>query len=44
MFFEMAGFLFGMAGIGSAFWLLYRRETNRVMGAINGATAGRQRG
>jgi hypothetical protein len=44
MFFEVAGFLFGMAGIGAVFWLLYRRETNRVLGAIQSGPAARHRG
>ena len=34
MVFEMAGFLVGMSGVGSVLWLLYRRQTSRVMGAI----------
>lgn len=44
MFFESAGFVVGMLGVGSAFWVLYRRQTNRLMGAFNAGPAGRRRG
>ncbi len=42
MFFETAGFLVGMAGVGSAFWLLYRRQASRLIGAMNAGPAQRR--
>lgn len=32
--FEAAGFLVGMCGVGTVLWLLYRRQTNRTIGAF----------
>ena len=43
MLFEFAGFLSGVTAIGIAFWLLHRRDTGRVMEAIQGAAHRRQR-
>ncbi|WP_421694441.1 hypothetical protein [Aestuariivirga sp.] len=46
MFFEVAGFLSGVASIGAALWLLHRRDSERVMRGIhgiNGIRGGRQR-
>jgi hypothetical protein len=43
MVFEMAGFLFGMLGIGAALLLLYRRQTNRTMNAIHASAGARPR-
>jgi hypothetical protein len=42
MVIEFAGFFSGLAGIGIAFWLLYRRDRSRVMRGIHGQTGGRQ--
>jgi hypothetical protein len=44
MSFETAGFLVGMLGVGSAFWVLYRRQSNRLMGAMNAGPGPRRRG
>jgi hypothetical protein len=44
MFFEMAGFLCGMVGVGAALLLFCRRETGRVMAAINPGGGARSRG
>ncbi len=44
MLFEFAGFLCGVSGIAAAFWLLYRRESSRVMQAIYSGVNARQRG
>jgi hypothetical protein len=35
MLFEMAGFLLGMLAMGSALFVLYRRQANRALDAIN---------
>jgi hypothetical protein len=35
MLFEMAGFLLGMLAMGSALFVLYRRQTHRALDAIN---------
>jgi hypothetical protein len=34
MLFEVAGFLSGVAGVGVAFWLLYQRDSTRVVANI----------
>ncbi len=44
MLFEIAGFLSGVAGIGVAFWLLYQRDSSRVVASIYGTGGARQRG
>jgi hypothetical protein len=44
MSFEMAGFLVGMSGVGSVLWLLYRRQTTRMKGAIMAGLGERRRG
>jgi hypothetical protein len=40
--FEFAGFVSGLAGIGLALWLLYRRDRSRVLRGVYGQTGGRQ--
>lgn len=42
MLFEIAGFLSGVAGMGVAFWVLYMRDSSRVMRGIYGWGRGRQ--
>ena len=44
MVFELAGFLCGVAGVGSAFLLMYRRDSSRVMRSIYAGAGLRQRG
>jgi len=41
MLFEVAGFLSGVAGVGVAFWLLYQRDSSRVVASIYGTPGGR---
>lgn len=41
MLFEIAGFLTGIAGVGVAFWMLYRRDSGRVLSGIYGPGGGR---
>ena len=41
MFFEVAGFLSGVAGVGAAFWLLYQRDSTRVVASVYGASVSR---
>jgi len=36
MLFEIAGFLSGVTSIAMALWLLHRRDSGRVMQAIQG--------
>ena len=36
MLFEVAGFLSGVAAIAVAFWLLYQRDSSRVVADIYG--------
>ena len=43
MLFEVLGFLSGVAGIGAAFWLLYQRDSSRVVEGVYGVRRGRQR-
>jgi hypothetical protein len=43
MLFEVLGFFSGVAGIGAAFWLLYQRDSSRVVEGIYGVRRGRQR-
>ena len=40
--FEFLGFVSGLAGIGLALWLLYRRDRSRVLRGVYGQTGGRQ--
>ena len=40
--FELAGFFSGLAGIGLALWLLYRRDRSLVLRGVYGQTGGRQ--
>ncbi len=44
MLFEIAGFLAGVTGIGVAFWLLYQRDSSRVVQGIYGIGRGLPRG
>ena len=41
---EVMGFFAGLAGIGAAFWLLYRHDSSRVMLAVYGQKGGRRHG
>lgn len=41
MVFEILGFLSGTAGIGVAFWLLYQRDSSRVVEGVYGVRRGR---
>lgn len=43
MLFEVLGFLSGIAGIGTAFWLLYQHDSSRVVEGVYGVRRGRQR-
>jgi hypothetical protein len=43
MLFEFAGFLVGMLAMGSALFLLYRRQTNRALDDVYVITGPRQR-
>ena len=43
MLFGFLGFVSGLAGIGAAFWLLYRRDSSRVVEGVYGIRRGRQR-
>ena len=43
MLFEVLGFLSGVAGIGAAFWLLYARDSSRVVEGVYGVRRGRPR-
>ena len=43
MLFEVLGFLSGITGIGAAFWLLYQRDSSRVVEGVYGVRRGRQR-
>lgn len=43
MLFEVMGFLFGVAGVGAAFWGLYQRDSSRVVEGVYGVRRGRQR-
>ena len=43
MLFEVLGFLSGIIGIGAAFWLLYQRDSSRVVEGVYGVRRGRQR-
>jgi hypothetical protein len=40
--FEFLGFVSGLAGIGLAMFLLYRRDRSRVVRGFYGQTSGRQ--
>ena len=40
MLFEIAGFLAGVSSIGAAFWLLYMRDSSRVVQGVYGAGGG----
>ncbi len=44
MLFEIAGFLCGVGGIGAAFWLLHRRDAERLVASIYTRQGLRQRG
>ena len=44
MLFEIAGFVAGVTGIGIAFWLLYQRDSHRVVQGIYGRGRGVPRG
>jgi len=43
MLFEILGFVSGVAAIGAAFWLLYQRDSSRVVAGVYGVGRGRQR-
>ncbi len=43
MVFEIAGFLTGVAAIGIAFLLMYRRDSTTVVAGIYGHTTGKPR-
>ncbi len=43
MLFELAGFLVGMLAMGSALFLLYRRQTTRAVDAIHAHIGARAR-
>ncbi len=43
MLFGILGFLFGIAGIGAGFWLLYDHDSSKVVEGIYGVRRGRQR-
>jgi hypothetical protein len=43
MLFGLLGFLSGTAAIGAAFWLLYQRDSSRVVEGVYGVRRGRQR-
>ncbi|WP_290546455.1 hypothetical protein [Aestuariivirga sp.] len=43
MLFEILGFLSGTVGIGAAFWMLYRRDSSRVVEGIYGVRRSRHR-
>ncbi len=43
MLFELLGFVSGLAGIGAAFWLMYQRDSSRVVEGVYGVRRGRHR-
>jgi hypothetical protein len=43
MLFEIAGFVVGMLMVGSAMFMLYRRQTHRALDAIHATTGARHR-
>lgn len=43
MLFGLLGFLSGVTGIGAAFWLMYQRDSSRVVEGVYGVRRGRQR-
>lgn len=42
MLFELLGFLSGVAAIGAGLWLLYQRDSSRVVEGVYGVARGRQ--